>query len=70
MAYYSLVGKDGNAYNIIGYVSSCMRKEDMECDIDAYIEDAESGDYDHLLQVSQGMILELNEAREEREGSL
>ena len=67
---YSLVGKDGNAYNIIGYVSSCMRKEDMECDIDAYIEDAESGDYEHLLQVSQGMILELNEAREEREGSL
>jgi len=67
---YSLVGKDGNAYNIIGYVSSCMRKEDMECDIDAYIEDAESGDYEHLLQVSQGMILELNEAREEREGAL
>lgn len=58
---YSLVGVDGNAYAIMGYVSKCMRKEGYhQTRIDKYSKDAMSGDYDHLLKVSIEMIDELN----------
>ena len=58
---YSLVGIDGNAYAIMGYVSKCMRKEGYnQTRIDKYCNDAMSGDYNHLLQVSIKMIDELN----------
>lgn len=59
---YSLVGIDGNAYSIMGYVQSAM--EDVgfsKEDIDAYLDDAMSSDYTHLLGVSVKMIRECNE---------
>ena len=54
---YSLIGVDGNAFAIMGYVVKCMRKEGFSKEeIDSYYKDATSSDYDHLLMVSISMI--------------
>jgi hypothetical protein len=58
---FTLVGVDGNAYSVMGYVTRCMRtclktKEEQ----DAYLKDAMSSDYNHLLAVSCEMIDKLN----------
>lgn len=59
---YSLVGVDGNAYCVMGYVSHAMKNEGKSKEeIYAYYNDAMSGDYDHLLAVSVEMIDSLNE---------
>ena len=59
---YTLVGIDGNAFSVMGYVSKCMRQEGMSRqDIENYRKDAMSGDYNNLLAVSQDMIDLLNE---------
>lgn len=63
---YSLIGVNGNAFAIMGYVRNCMQKEGKtEEEKKAYIDTARSGDYNNLLAVSLGMIDELNEKREE-----
>lgn len=62
MKAYTLVGIDGNAYNIMGYVRDAMHDAKMTSyDIDAYIKDATSSDYNHLLVVSCEMIDRVNE---------
>ena len=59
---YDLVGIDGNAYAVMGYVQQCMRKEHRtKEEVSAYSDDATSGDYNNLLMVSINMIDELNE---------
>ena len=62
MEKYSLVGIDGNAYSVMGYVTKAMKevgfsKEEQ----DKYLTDAKSSDYDHLLAVSIGMIDQCND---------
>lgn len=58
---YTLVGVDGNAYSIMGYVSGCMRESGKtKEEIKAYTDKATSGNYDNLLRVSALMIDELN----------
>lgn len=48
-----LVGVDGNAFSIIGFVSKQLRHADNSpAVVDAYREQAMAGDYDHLLRVS------------------
>ena len=59
---YCLVGIDGNAYSVMGYTQRAMK----ECnftkeEIDAYLKDAMSADYNHLLCVSAEMIDKCNE---------
>lgn len=45
-----LVGNDGNAFSIIARVRREMRRAKISSDeIDAFIKEATSGDYDHLL---------------------
>ena len=62
MTAYTLAGVDGNAYAIMGYVRIAMRRTGMSReDIDAYIKDATSSDYNHLLVVSSEMIDKVNE---------
>ena len=62
MKAYTLVGINGNAYNIMGYVRDAMHDANMtNDDIDAYVKDATSSDYDHLLAVSCEMIDRVNE---------
>lgn len=59
---YTLVGVDGTAFFIMGYVLKCMRKEKKsQEEIDTYLADAQSSNYDHLVAVSGKMIEELNE---------
>ena len=62
MKAYTLVGVDGNAYAIMGYVRTAMKRAKMtKEDIDAYTKDATSSDYNHLLVVSCEMIDKVNE---------
>lgn len=62
MKTYTLVGINGNAYSIMGYVRVAMDDANMtNDDIDAYVKDATSSDYDHLLAVSCEMIDRVNE---------
>ena len=55
---FKLVGKDGNSFAIMGRFQSAARRRDPEGnpfvskeDITAVMVDAQSGDYNHLLQV-------------------
>ena len=62
MKAYTLVGVDGNAFSIMGYVRSAMKRAKMTSqDIDAYTKDATSSDYNHLLVVSCKMSDKVNE---------
>jgi hypothetical protein len=48
-----LVGHDGNAFAIMGRVSKELRRARVsEEEIKQYQNEATSGDYDHLLQVT------------------
>lgn len=58
---YTLIGVDGNAFAIMGYVVRAMKLEHkIKDEIDAYIRDAKSSDYTHLIAVSMDMCEELN----------
>ena len=62
MKAYTLVGINGNAYSIMGYVRAAMDDANMtNDDIDAYVKDATSSDYNHLVAVSCEMIDRVNE---------
>ena len=62
MKAYTLVGINGNAYSIMGYVRVAMDDANMtNDDIDAYVKDATSSDYNHLVAVSSEMIDRVNE---------
>ena len=59
---YSLVGVNGNAYFIMGYVLECMSKEGKNQEEKKdYFNEARKSDYDNLLVVSANMIEKLNE---------
>ena len=46
-----LVGEDGNAFAILGAVKRALRDAGIPADeVSAFVEEASSGDYDHLLQ--------------------
>lgn len=58
---YDLVGIDGNAFSVMGYVKKAMRHTGFSSEeIDSYLKDAMSSDYKHLLRVSVEMIDECN----------
>lgn len=62
MPKYTLVGVSANAFNVMGYVQGAMRSEGMsQAEIEAFLEDATSGNYDHLLAVAQNMVEKLND---------
>lgn len=64
---YDLVGVDGNAFNVMGYVTKAMRNERFtKEEIDNYLKDAQSDDYNHLLYVSIKMVDECNKRYENR----
>lgn len=59
---YDLVGVDGNAWSVMGYVARAMKNEGMSREeVSAYQADAMSGDYNHLLCVSMKMVDKCNE---------
>ena len=52
-----LVGEDGNAFAIMGKVQKAMRRAGVpKPEIDQYLKEAMSGDYDHLLQVTMEWV--------------
>ena len=59
---YSLVGVDGNAFSVMGYVKSAMKEMKFsKKDIDKYLSDAMSKDYDNLIYISSVLIEQCNE---------
>lgn len=47
---YKMVGQDGNAFNLMGGFARQARRDGWDkADVDKVIEEAMSGDYDHLL---------------------
>lgn len=59
---YTLIGVDGNAFFVMGYVSDCMRHEKFtKAEIDEYVKKATSSDYNNLLCVSMDMVEKCNE---------
>jgi len=54
---YDLVGVDGNAFSVIGYVQSAMRSEKWaQDDISFVINTMMSSDYNNLLSVATQII--------------
>jgi len=52
-----LVGRDGNAFGIMAAVRKAMqRKGCSQLDIDAYLREAQSGDYNNLLAVTMNWV--------------
>jgi hypothetical protein len=59
-----LTGNDGNAFAILGNVTKCMRRAKNEdgssmCttkDIDEFLDEARSGDYDKLLRTAMKWV--------------
>ena len=44
---------DGNAFNVMGYVTRAMKEQDFsQTEIDEYRQKATSGNFDNLLRVS------------------
>ena len=53
----SLIGKDGNAFGILGNVQKALKNNGVEkVEIDAYLKEAMSGDYDHLLRTTMEWV--------------
>ena len=62
---YSLIGINGNAFCVMGYVSLAMQEVGMSKEeINQYILNAMSSNYDHLLSVSFDMINDCNKLAE------
>ena len=62
MSKYDLVGVDGNAFSVMGYVVNAMRQCGMSKEErDKYKKAAMSSDYDHLICVSCDMIERCND---------
>ncbi len=52
-----LIGRDGNAFAIMGRVKKALRRSGADQEyIDQYLSDATSGDYNHLLVVSMEYV--------------
>ena len=52
-----LVGEDGNAFAIIGKVRQALRRNRVdETEVEAFTEEAKSGDYDHLLRTAMRWV--------------
>ena len=52
-----LSGEDGNAFAIMGRVQRAMRKAGLSQEqIDEYIDESKSGDYDNLLNTADRFV--------------
>lgn len=52
-----LIGTDGNAFALLGKVSRALRQAKVPQEkIEEFLQDAMSGDYDHLLGVIQNWV--------------
>ena len=51
-----LIGKDGNAFAIMGAVRGALKRNGHRDLASQYIEEATKGDYDHLLRVTMEYV--------------
>ena len=52
-----LSGNDGNAFSIMARVQKALRRAGYTAEeVDQYLKEAKSGDYDHLLQVTMKWV--------------
>lgn len=52
-----LIGTDGNAFSILGKVTETLKQAGYDDEfINEYLEQATSGDYDNLLQVTMTYV--------------
>jgi len=51
-----LTGENGNAFAILGKVNKALRRAGYPEQAKAYMDEAMSGDYDHLLQVTMQYV--------------
>ena len=52
-----LIGNDGNAYAIMGAVRRALKRARVSADeIDEYVKQSMSGDYDNLLRVAMSWV--------------
>ena len=52
-----LTGEDGNAFAIMGKIIKALRNADVpEDEIEQYITDSQSGDYDNLLRTAMKWV--------------
>lgn len=66
---YTLIGVDGNAFSIMGYVARALKREGLEEKEEQYREEAMKGDYDNLLSVSVNWLDDLNNGKLRKEHS-
>ena len=67
MKHFDLVGIDGNAFSVMGYVRNAMKKTGYTQDeIDAYLQKSMNKDYDNLLSESICIINECNRRMDEQ----
>lgn len=58
----TLVGEDGNAFSIMGRVARALSRAGAPQEvIDEYLEEAQSGDYNHLLVTTMKIVEEGDE---------
>ena len=67
MAKYDLVGVDGNAFSVMGYVRRALKETGLRDLMEEYSNKAMSGDYNNLLSVSIEYLDKANEKAEELE---
>ena len=52
-----LVGIDGNAFSIMGTTAKALRRAGASAEfVDAYMDEAQASDYDHLLAASMAYL--------------
>jgi hypothetical protein len=52
-----LTGEDGNAWSIMGRVAAALRRAGAtKAEVDEYMSESMSGDYDHLLQTAMRWV--------------
>ncbi len=57
-----LVGEDGNAFSILGRVSKAMRRAGWtQAEVEEYIAEATSGNYDNLLRITMEYTVDIGE---------
>lgn len=65
MAKYDLVGQDGNAFALMGYIARALKNEGLRDKVEEMQKKATSGDYYHLIAVCDEYIEMANQKAEE-----
>lgn len=68
MEKFTLVGVDGNAYAVMGYTASALKRAGLRDKVEEMYKKATSGDYDNLLCVCMEYVDMANEALDLEDG--